>query len=409
VARDKRVVAAALLAAAMGGPGLLIPHSTSPQVLAAACMEAGVERVLADIDTAELPHGLEPLVLAWDAFPEGPTAVLQPPAPDRPFLWLYTGGSSGAPKTWAKTPRNLFGEAAFLMRHFGVGPGDHVVATVPVQHIYGLLFSVALPLVSGATTSNETPFFPQGIRDTIMNEGATILVSSPVHYKAASVAAPEPGRLRLAFSSGSPLAPAHAAPFERATGLGITEVYGSTETGGVATRNRQRGEMAWRPMETTEWRLDRDRLLVRSPFLSPNLPLDAEGWFRTGDRAETADRGCFQLLGRADGVVKVGGRRVVLDKIRETLLRVDGVRDVVVLGVPTDAQRGVTVAALFEGDVVAPQVRRAAAALLEPHEQPRVLRRTRRIPRLSMGKVDRERTLALLLGGAPDNGETDHE
>ena len=408
-ARDKRVIAAALLAAATGGFSLLIPYATSPQVLTAACAEAGVGTVLTDDEDTELPRGLEALVLSWDEVAEGPTNGPLTFAPEHPFVWLYTGGTTAAPRIWAKTPRNLFGEAAFLAGHFGIGPSDHVLTTVPVQHIYGLLFSVAIPLVSGATTSNRTPFLPQVIRDTVMDEEATILVSSPIHYRAKSIVAPETECLRLAFSSGSPLAPTDAARFEQTTGLGITEVYGSTETGGLATRDWRRGEAEWRSLETTEWRLDLDRLLVRSPFLSPNLPLDAEGWFRTGDRAEALARGSFRLLGRADGVVKVGGRRVVLDKIREVILRVDGVRDAVVLGIPTDAQRSVAVAALYEGNADGPQVRRAVAELLEPYEQPRILRRTSSIPRRYMGKMDREQILALLYGGAEDDVEVSHE
>ena len=73
-----------------------------------------------------------------------------PPAPEAELLRIYTGGSTGAPQLWVKTARNMFGEGFALARHFAVTPNDCLVATVPPYHIYGLLFSVILPLVAGA-------------------------------------------------------------------------------------------------------------------------------------------------------------------------------------------------------------------------------------------------------------------
>ena len=67
--------------------------------------------------------------------------------PDKPFLSLFTGGSTGKPKVWSKSPRNLLAEAFYLKERFSLSDKDLFVATVPPYHIYGLLFSVLVPFV----------------------------------------------------------------------------------------------------------------------------------------------------------------------------------------------------------------------------------------------------------------------
>ena len=393
--RDKGVVAAALIAAAVGGTELVLPFALTPRVVLDACREMGVTRVLTD-RPQELPPGQKGIHLDTRPPWRGRLETLPPVDAARTFLMLYTGGSTGAPQVWTKTPGCLFGEALFLAGAFGIGPEDHIVSTVPTQHIYGLLFSVLLPLVSGATTSNEVSYYVREIRRVVAEEDASVLVSSPTHYKAMTFEPPAPGTLRLAFSSGGFLDPGDGALFKDQVGVGVTEVYGSTETGGVAARNRGDGEELWMPFAPVDCATRDDRLLVRSPFMSPELEVSKAGFFRTGDRVSDAGDGRFHLLGRADGMVKVGGKRVVVEEVREKLLGLAGVRDVVVLALPAARGRGTTLAALVEGDVKASTVRRFASAVLEPHMVPRPLRQVAKIPRASTGKVDRESVLAML-------------
>jgi len=70
--------------------------------------------------------------------------------PDNHFLRLFTGGSTGKPKVWSKSPRNLLTEAFYIRETFSLSDKDIFVATVPPYHIYGLLFSILVPFVSHA-------------------------------------------------------------------------------------------------------------------------------------------------------------------------------------------------------------------------------------------------------------------
>ena len=158
------------------------------------------------------------------------------------------------------------------------------------------------------------------------NEGATVLVSVPIHYRAMGAGGIRRFSLRLALSSAAPLDGEDAAFFREQTGLAITEIYGSTETGGMATRTYGANHGSWEPFACIDWKILSDHLCVRSAFVSPDLPRDAEGFFMTADRVAKAGENRFTLRGRADHVVKVAGKRVDLEEIREKIRRIPGVR-----------------------------------------------------------------------------------
>jgi acyl-coenzyme A synthetase/AMP-(fatty) acid ligase len=103
-------------------------------------------------------------------------------------------------------------------------------------------------------------------------------------------------------------------------------------------------------------------------------------------------------LGREDGVVKVGGKRVDTEEIRERMRSFGGVRDAVVAVLPAKAGRRTALGALVEGNVDPAELRRHLADRLEPHALPRLFRVVEKIPVTAAGKVDRERVLALLVG-----------
>ncbi len=96
---------------------------------------------------------------------------------------------------------------------------------------------------------------------------------------------------------------------DRLWGQTVIEVFGSTETGGIATRS---GATAWQPLPGVECRIDASALHVRSPHLADDQ------WFRTEDRAQLLDAG-FELLGRSDRLVKLEERRISLDAIERAL------------------------------------------------------------------------------------------
>lgn len=392
---DRLLIAAALLAAAAGGPVLTLPYALSEAALMEMRRLGGSTRVLMD-RPAPLPSGFVPVV----PVPAEAPLAMGTADPGRAVARLFTGGSTGKPQIWSKTVGNLFGEARYLVQRFGLGPGDRMLATVPPYHIYGLLFSVLLPLTAGAAVLAPTLAFPQAIADALIHHRITALAAVPAHYRLLPLVVTRGPHLRLAVSSAGRLEDEVAAAFQAASGRGVTEIYGSTETGGIAVREHGRPGAALTPFATVDWRIAGGRLQVRSPYLSPELPRDAAGYFRTADRATALPEGGFALLGRADGIVKVGGRRVDLEAVRARLRQVPGVRDAAVLALSAGRGRENEVVAVVEGEVDPAALRVLLAREVEPYALPRRWKVVERLPVSAAGKIDRPAIRALF--GAPE-------
>jgi acyl-coenzyme A synthetase/AMP-(fatty) acid ligase len=390
---ERTVILAALIASLFSRVPVVLPYSFSSQVLSEAREATGFTRMVA-YGPLEALDGVS--IIRPADVPGKPQAFDGTVDPEREFLYLFTGGSTGTPKLWKKTPRNMFCEAAYQSRFFGISPGDLVISTVPPYHIYGLLFSVLVPFVSGASVLHGEFVYPREICNALRDLRPTVFVSVPMHYRVLKGCDASGHRLRLAFSSAGALDPGDADAFFSMTGTGVREIYGSTETGGIAWRCRAAGNPDLRPFDSVSWKITDSQLAVRSDFISPRLPLDADGYFVTGDRAAAGEGGTLQLLGRSDGVVKVAGKRVDLGAVQEKMKQIAGVTDAYLVSVRGRSGRESEIHALVEGSVDEASVRREAAALLEPYAMPRRIRVVDRIPVLSTGKYDRK-TIEVML------------
>ena len=228
-------------------------------------------------------------------------------------LVLFTSGSTSAPATVEKRLGQLLEEVAALEATFGAGLSgwDEVVSTVSHQHLYGLLFSVLWPLATGRPMASQTVTTPEALEASVSGRGVSLLVTVPAHLKRLPDAPRWPCSLARVFSSGGPLPEDGARRCLAVLGTPATEVFGSTETGGIAWRTHP--AEAWRPFPGVTWRAEPDgRLAIRSPFLA------TADWFLTSDLVEPAE-GSFRLVGRADRVVKLEEKRVSLGAIEAAL------------------------------------------------------------------------------------------
>lgn len=393
-AEDKAVVAAALLAALAGGPSLVLPYSLSPGVLAEVRGLTGFEHAVVD-GPRPLPDGVTALrpTPADSCWP--PAMALKPKGTADEWLRLFTGGSTGTPCMWTKTVRNLLAETIAIVEHYGISAADRMVATVSPNHIYGLLYAILAPLLARAAVAGPTPSFPAEIASLVDGVDATILISVPAHFRALHGHIWQPRRLRLAFSSAGMLAEADARAFHAQTGVRVAEIYGSTETGGIAARVRADGETDFKPYETVAVRIVDERLAVASDYLSPGLIDPRTGSFTMGDRAAAAAGGRFRLLGRADGIVKVGGKRVDLEAVRQAIKQQPGVREALVLALAVGRARENQIVALVEGDAAVVDLNRALAEALDPYARPRGIKVVDRMPLTAAGKYDRHTIEAL--------------
>lgn len=391
---DKALLAAALVASLAGGPRLVLPYAFSRQVIEEVLEILPLSFLLTD-RPGNFPSGTEiiiPSMLHHDSVISD-TFI----DPDDPFLMLFTGGSTGKPKVWSKTPRNMLAEALHLSKKFDISPDDLFLSTVPPRHIYGLLYSVLIPFICSARVLDGVYAFPREILRVARDYRASVMVSVPVHYRVLKVDDLQRHGLRIAFSSAGVLNKEDAEYFHSKTGLDIIEIYGSTETGGVATRHRLRDGESWNPLETVDWKILDGRLHVRSAFISPTLSLDGDGFFATADRADSDGDQRFILRGRADDIVKIGGKRIDLAAVQTKLKKIPGVRDAVVIALPSETGRQNELAALVVTHLDALQLRRHLASVSETYAVPRRIVVVEEIPVTATGKYDRTKIERILL------------
>lgn len=221
---------------------------------------------------------------------------------------------------------------------------DILLSTVSHQHIYGLLFKLLLPLKSGLLIVNETFEYPEHISqcltaglDQALNKKldenkkpTALLISSPAHLKRLSldnVLMANKAQLQGIFSSGGPLPFSIAQTLFSQLGQAPIEVFGSTETGGIAWRQcQQSSPSAWRVFPDISYSVmaETAQLLLTSPYI-----LAAN--YVTDDRVQRIDDQYFTLLGRADRTIKHEEKRLNLDHMERCLQQHELVNEVRVM------------------------------------------------------------------------------
>ena len=306
----------------------------------------------------------------------------------------YTSGSTGVPranpKRWDKLAIST-GHNDALLRMLA-GDDYHVVATVPPQHMYGLEFSVLLPLFGHAAVCAGKPFFAADIAASLQQlPEPRILVTTPVHLRALLDSGHPLPRLSGIVSATAPLSRDLALAAEARYGAPVQEVFGSTETCVIAHR-RTADANAWTPYADVTLHPQPDGTRIEAPQLAQPVVL--------ADIVELLDDGRYRLRGRNTDLLEIAGKRASLGDLTHKLLAVPGVRDGVVFQMDeTDAMGVRRVAAL----VVAPgidaaQILGALRREIDPVFLPRPLKLVEALPRSETGKLPRAALLAALAG-----------
>lgn len=299
--RDSYRFAAGFFGLLHAGVRVVLPSSSQPAALLA--VSGAFETIVDDVT----------VVSAIEA--EGVRALF-PLDPDLAAVDFYTSGSTGTPKSVVKTLAMLEREVAMFETMFGGGlAGARVLATVPHQHMYGLPFKILWPLAAGRAFSAETHVFWEALLAD-MPPGA-VIVSSPAHLSRLCGFAPLPPQRRpaLVLSAGAPLSRAASDEATAILGCCPTEVFGSTETGAIATRSFRAEEAdPWTLLPGVHLHCDDDGLLV--------VQTDVVGadWIGLSDRVTPTQNG-FIHHGRSDRIVKVEGKRINLIAVENALLR----------------------------------------------------------------------------------------
>ena len=406
--QDRYALAATLIAALDLGHAVALPPNTRPESILALEARPEVVIIAHDLDSGRgldvrsvLDRGDDADASAGDGADASAGergALTRSFAPDRRIATVFTSGTTGPMSAWPKTAQQLIGEAHGLGLNFGIERGARIVPTVSPGHIYGLLFGVLLPLSRGGAFVRETPLHAESIARTLTDYAAGVLVSVPVQLRslAGSTNVDLSGVARVMSSTG-PLPDAVANAFHARHGLTITEVLGSTETGGFASRQRGEGPAGpFTPFPQATVTVDGDgRLCVDSPYVDAKQTDDA-GPFVTGDLAEMQDDGRFVHQGRADGVVKIAGHRVALQQVEALLREQPDLEDAAAIAVPDDRGRGHRLlVAVAPAHADPARIRELLLERLAAAALPRRILACDAMPREENGKLQRRRLLQL--------------
>lgn len=242
---------------------------------------------------------------------------------DQPRLVIFTSGSTGEAKPVSKSLSQLQAEIDTLERVWGMRlEGREALATVSHQHIYGLLFRVLWPLSAGRCFHSQMAISPEIL---LQRAKSGYWIASPAHLKRLDQNSPWDGMASLAaiFSSGGPLPEAAARQIFEYSRQAVFEVYGSTETGGIAWR--QQPDPAWTLFDGIGLTPDDDGMILHSPYLANDEGL------RLDDCISLVADGRFVLNGRRDRIVKIEEKRLSLTELELRLTELPWIMEAVTL------------------------------------------------------------------------------
>ncbi len=287
---------------------------------------AGVQVLLPADAQAQTRQRLAAQVDLWlDSLDQFEAATALPGArlqPDACRLTLCTSGSSGEPKLIDKSLTQLANEVEALEQLWGANLGTAtMLGSVACQHIYGLLFRLLWPLCAGRPLYRRALPFPEDLQRASLSHTEFAWIASPALLKRMgdNLDWPALSRVKQVFSSGGALPAEAAQALHERLGQWPTEIYGSSETGGIGWRQ---GDTAWQPFRGVELSLDETGALR---IVSPYLP--AGHIEQSADAAEIGADGRFVLRGRLDRIVKLEEKRISLPMLEQALISHDWVAD----------------------------------------------------------------------------------
>src|SRR4051812_9096610 len=308
----------------------------------------------------------------------------------------FTSGSTGKSQAHTKRWRQLANSARLnsaAIRSTLEVPASaslSIIGTVPAHHMYGIELTVLLPLFTGMSVHTERPLFPADVAKVLEEPmGPRVLVSTPLHLRALAESGMTFPDIDLIVSATAPLDLELARLVEDRLRAPLLEMFGSTETCVIGTRQTAR-QAEWRLYDGISFETDADFTRIFAPWY--------ERPQRLQDLLEPRAEGRFVLLGRNSDLVEVAGKRASLADITRRLCAVPGVEDAVAFQ-PDAGTTGVAnrIAALVVGKGVSTrEIANALADSLDAVFVPRPLVLVERIPRDSVGKVPRSKLLELV-------------
>lgn len=387
---DRYRFSVGLAAAIVSGKISLLPSTHTPEVVRQIKLFAPDVFCLTDSDacTVELPQ------LRYPVMETGPGEAGPVPRIDamQRVAVVFTSGSTGAPQPHPKSWGALVGSVQAEAMRLGLqhNAGATLIATVPPQHMYGFESTVLMAWHSGNALGHGQPFYPADICQALAGVPAPrVLVSSPLHLRAlldAGLALPEIARVLCATA---PLSTQLAREVEARCQAPLIEIYGSTETGQIASR---------RPTQSPNWQLFPGVKLVMQGDSVRATGANIETRCVLNDQIERVTDELFLLHGRIADLVNIAGKRHSLASLNHLLSSIPGVLDGAFYMPDEASPEHVTrlAACVVAPGLDAPRLLAALRELMDPVFLPRPLLFVDALPRNHTGKLPRAALQALL-------------
>jgi acyl-coenzyme A synthetase/AMP-(fatty) acid ligase len=382
----------------------------------------------ADVEVAMVPNDS-----LFDAQP-APVAEL---APKDPCLITFTSGTAGEPKAVLHGQRYLLGQRPQAEHWLGARAGELVWCTAASGWSKSARNVFIAPWLSGAAALlHDARFDPAERLELLARERVNVLCMAPTEYRVIAKRAtllPLPD-LRGMVAAGEALNPEVLRAWQEATGLGIRDGYGQTETGqltGMPLDEEPRpGSMG---LALPGVRLDVvDGELVADPasvptffigYLGEDVQRGADGaWkvedrgagepWHTGDRVRRDGEGYLYFEGRTDDVIVSAGYRIGPFEVESALIAHPAVAEAAAVSAP-DEERGAVVRAvvvLRDGHTPSPQLaselQEHVKHLTAPYKYPRIVDFAAELPKTASGKVKRAQLRAA--PGDPSDAGASH-
>ncbi len=271
-----------------------------------------------------------------------------------PGLVQFTSGTSGEPKA------ALHDSSALLEKFRRRRPALRTLAFLLFDHLGGINTMLHTLSNGAALVTVGRDRSPEGVCRAIEDQRVELLPTTPTFLNLLLLSGAhrrhDLGSLRRISYGAEPMPEATLARLHAAfPGVRLQQTYGMVELGAMRTKSRGDGSL-WVKVggEGFETRVVDGRLEVRARslllgYLNAPTPVDAEGWFATGDMVER-DGEYLRFLGRDTDLINVGGEKVHPTEVECVIESMDGVAEAIVHGEPNALVGEVVCARVWSSD-----------------------------------------------------------
>jgi len=339
---------------------------------------------------------------------------------DDPAIWLFSGGTTGRPKAVVQTHASYANTTECYGKAFlGYGEGDVTLSVPKLYFGYATGANLFFPFaVGGASVLFPEKPTPEALFEKIRRHRPTILVNVPtmVHHMVThpGAAAEDLSCLRFSISAGEALPAPLYQRWKEAFGVELLDGLGTAEMWHIFLSNRpgdvrpgtlgkavpgfevEVRDEEGRPLPPGEvgrlWVKGRSRAIGYWQEMEKTAEAFRGEWVVTGDLLSQDAEGYFTYCGRADDVLKVGGRWVVPQEVESCLIRHPLVAECAVVGIVNED--GLTkprayVVARERRPGLEEELKAFVVRELAPYKHPREIVFVDDFPRTHLGKVDR--------------------